>query len=78
MLENQYSGLTQKSKNIKISLIAWILSMLYMILVCIPLAIFIYTIINLIFVIRDITKLINKTIKHAKAKFEPKSTQGLP
>ena len=67
MLENQYSGLTQKSKNIKISLIAWILSMLYMILVCIPLAIFIYTIINLIFVIRDITKLINKTIKHAKA-----------
>ena len=78
MLENQYSGLTQKSTNIKISLIAWILSMLYMILVCIPLAIFIYTIINLIFVIRDITKLINKTIKHAKAKFEPKSTQGLP
>ena len=78
MLENLYSGLTQKSKNIKISLIAWILSMLYMILVCIPLAIFIYTIINLIFVIRDITKLINKTIKHAKAKFEPKSTQGLP
>ena len=78
MLENQYSGLTQKSKNIKTSLIAWILSMLYMILVCIPLAIFIYTIINLIFVIRDITKLINKTIKHAKAKFEPKSTQGLP
>ena len=78
MLENPYSGLTQKSKNIKISLIAWILSMLYMILVCIPLAIFIYTIINLIFVIRDITKLINKTIKHAKAKFEPKSTQGLP
>ena len=78
MSENPYSGLTQKSKNIKISLIAWILSMLYMILVCIPLAIFIYTIINLIFVIRDITKLINKTIKHAKAKFEPKSTQGLP
>ena len=67
MLENQYSGLTQKSKNIKISLIAWILSMLYMILVCIPLAIFIYTIINLIFVIRDIIKLIKKTIKHAKA-----------
>ena len=78
MLENPYSGLTQKSKNIKISLIAWILSMLYMILVCIPLAIFIYTIINLIFVIRDITKLINKTIKHAKAKLKPEPAEGLP
>ena len=67
MLENQYSGLTQKSKNIKISLIAWILSMLYMILVCIPLAIFIYTTIHVLFAIINIIKLIKKTIKHAKA-----------
>lgn len=67
MLENQYSGLTQKSKNIKTSLIAWILSMLYMILVCIPLAIFIYTTIHVLFAIINIIKLIKKTIKHAKA-----------
>jgi hypothetical protein len=78
MLENQYSGLTQRSKSIETSLIAWIISLLYMIVICIPLAIFIYTTIHVLFAIKDITKLINKTIKHAKAKFEPKSTQGLP
>ena len=78
MSENQYSGVTQKSKSIKTSLIAWIISMLYMIVICIPIAIFIYTTIHVLFAIRDITKLINKTIKHAKAKFEPKPTQGLP
>jgi hypothetical protein len=52
--------------------------MLYMIIICIPLAIFIYTTIHVLFAIRDITKLINKTIKNAKAKFESKPTQGLP
>jgi len=69
MSENQYSEVTQKSKSIKTSLIAWIISMLYMIVICIPLAILIYTTIHVLFAIRDITKLINKTIKNAKAKF---------
>ncbi len=78
MSENQYSEVTQKSKSIKTSLIAWIISLLYMIVICIPIAIFIYTTINVLFAIRDITKQINKTIKNAKAKFEPKPTQGLP
>ena len=78
MSENQYSGVTQKSKSIKTSLIAWIISLLYMIVICIPIAILIYTTINVLFAIRDITKQINKTIKNAKAKFESKPTQGLP
>ena len=78
MSENQYLVLTQKSRNIKTSLIAWIISLLYMIVICIPLAIFIYTTIHVLFAVRDITKLINKTIKNAKAKFESKPTQGLP
>lgn len=83
MSENPYSeGLKNYDvppyKEPKMKLLAIILSLFYYIFICLPLFLFIYFGIDIIFFIRDIYKFVKKTIKYAKAKFEPKPTQGLP
>ena len=83
MSENPYSGELRNydvptHKKPKMKLLALILSILYLFFICLPTFLFIYVGIDLIFFIRDIYKYIKKTIKNAKAKFEPKPTQGLP
>jgi len=83
MSENPYSGELRNydvppNKKPKMKLLALILSILYLFFICLPVFLFVHVGIDLIFFIRDIYKFIKKTIKNAKAKFEPKPTQGLP
>lgn len=82
MSKNQYSGeLTtyevKPYKKPKLKLLAYILSFLYLIFVCLPVFLIVYLGVDIAFFIRDSYRLIKKTIKNAKAKFKPKPTKSL-
>lgn len=55
-------------KNYKISFIAWVLSIVYLIFISIPVSITIFILVHLICYLLDINKFLKKTIKNAKAK----------
>lgn len=76
MSENQSLGLVQKNR--KVRFFAWILTILYTIFICVPIAVFIYVTVHLFFAIIKIHKFLKKTIKNENSKFEPKSFEGLP
>jgi hypothetical protein len=83
MSGNPYSGELKNYdvppyKQPKMKLLAFILSILYLIFICLPVFIFVNILIEVVFNSREIYRFVKKTIKYAKAKFEPKPTQGLP
>jgi hypothetical protein len=77
MSENLFSGgvtsyEVKPYKKPKIKIVAYILSFLYLVFVCLPLFIFVYSLITVSFWIMDIHKFYKKTIKYAKTKFKSK------
>ena len=83
MSESQYSGEmtsyeVKPYREPKMKFLALILSFLHLFFICLPIFIIIYLGVDIVFFIRDVYKFLKKTIKHAKAKFEPKPSQGLP
>lgn len=79
MSENQYleTRLVAKYKEPKMKIIAYIISFLYLLLVCVPIFLFVYCLVTITFWIIDIKKFYKKTIKNAKAKFKPKPSQSV-
>lgn len=65
-------------KPCKVKAVAVILSALHIVFVCIPVFLIVYVVVDLAFRIRDLIRLIKKTIKHAKAKLKPEPAEGLP
>ena len=83
MSKNQYSEeLTtydvKPYKEPKLKLLAYILSFLYLIFVCLPVFLIVYLGVDIAFFIRDSYRLIKKTIKNAKAKSKPVASEILP
>lgn len=64
-------------KPCKVKAIAFILSFLHIVFVCIPVFVAVYVLVELMFASRDSIRFIKKTIKHAKAKLKPKPAEGL-
>lgn len=82
MSKNQCSeGLTNYNvppyKEPKIKFIAIITSFLYLLFVCVPLFLFVYSSVNIFFFVKDTTHFVKKTIKYAKAKFKSEPTQSV-
>ena len=73
MSENQ-----SLDKMTEFSLAGWIISVIFFIFVATPMAIILYTSVNLVYVIKESSKFLKKTIKNAKAKFKPVATKILP
>lgn len=57
--------------------LAWLVSFGYFFVVAVPVALIVYSLVTIIFFFHDIFKFL-KTIKNAKAKFEPKPIERLP
>lgn len=62
----------------RIGIFQWIISALYLFLICIPVYLLVYSSVTVVFSIIGAINFIKKTIKNAKAKFKPESTQSLP
>lgn len=79
MSEKQYlEGRTApRYKECKVKIIAYILSFLYLVFICTPIFILVYSAITIAFLISDIKKFYKKTIKNAKAKFKSKPSQSV-
>ena len=73
MSENQ-----SLDKMTEFSLAGWIISVIFFIFVATPMAIILYTSVTLVYVIKESSKFLKKTIKNAKAKFKPVATKILP
>lgn len=56
--------------------LAWIFSVVYFFILCVPLAAFVYTLITIIFFANDIFKLLKKP-QNAKTKFKPELTERI-
>lgn len=57
--------------------LAWVFSIVYFFILCVPLAAFVYTLIIIIFFANDIIKFLKKP-QNAKTKFKPELTERLP
>lgn len=66
---------TIMSTKTKISIIAWILSAIYLVFICFPISMLIYVSVMLVCGIIDLKRFLNKTIKNAKTKSQSKFTE---
>lgn len=64
-------------KEHKIKFVAYILSFIHLVFVCIPIFLLVYGTVYVAFFLKDIISYLKKTIKYAKAKFKSEPTEGV-
>lgn len=79
MSKNQHSDsvVVPKYKECKIKWLSYLIAAIYLIFVCVPVFIVVYTSMKVAFLLIDINSFYKKTIKYAKAKCQSKSPERL-